>query len=314
MEAPAPKPYTLPANAVWLITGCSAGIGEALATYVATKYPSQRVVATARNPASLSGVPNGPNVLKTALDVTSTASIAAAFDAALARFGRVDVVVNNAGHGMMGDTEASPEGNADARRLFDTNFWGVVDVTKRALAVFREDNAKKTGGVILNVSSVGAWFGSPGSAYYHASKYALEGFAESVARETKPEWGIHVCNLEPGGVATRFTTPASMRLLEPRHPAYAGGGTDALLAYMGDPNLHGSFSSAEAVAAAVCEVVGANNGGRPKTIPIRVPLGRDAWSIMDREINEARALLDEYKELSCSTGGSPVDSWTKLVE
>ncbi|KAG4216553.1 hypothetical protein PC116_g34966, partial [Phytophthora cactorum] len=166
-----------------------------LAQYIATKKPSQRVVATARNPASLSDIPDGPNVLKLALDVTSVPSIDSAFDATVARYGRVDVVVNNAGYNLMGDAEASPPGNEGARALLDTNFWGAVDVSKRALSVFRDSNPQtgQRGGVIINVSSLGGYLGSPGNAFYHASKFALEGFAESIAKEVFPEWNIHVC-------------------------------------------------------------------------------------------------------------------------
>ncbi|KAI1649582.1 uncharacterized protein F4817DRAFT_25944 [Daldinia loculata] len=106
METPDTKPYNLPDNAVWFVTGCSSGIGQGLAQYIATKKPSQRVVATARNPASLSDIPDGPNVLKLALDVTSVPSIDAAFD----------IVVNNAGYNLTGDTESSPPGNAPRPR------------------------------------------------------------------------------------------------------------------------------------------------------------------------------------------------------
>lgn len=97
---------------------------------------SNRVVATARNPASLAKIPSGDNVLKVPLDVTSIDSVKAAFQAALQAFGRVDAVVNNAGYTLVGDAEGA--GDEEARALMDTNFRGVVDVTKEALAVLRE--------------------------------------------------------------------------------------------------------------------------------------------------------------------------------
>lgn len=149
-------PYHLPVDAVWFITGCSSGIGEGLAQYIATT--NNRVVATARNPASMSGIPDGPNVLKLKLDVTSLEAIESAFSQSLAAFGRIDVVVNNAGYTLVGDTEAA--GDAEARSLMDTNFWGMVDVSKKALGVMRDENVKnggQRGGVILNISSMGGW-------------------------------------------------------------------------------------------------------------------------------------------------------------
>ena len=187
MFDPNNNPYHLPKDAVWFITGCSSGIGEGLAQYIAET--SNRVVATARNPASMSNIPNKPNVLKLKLDVTSTESISAAFDTTLQKFGRIDVVVNNAGYTLIGDTEAA--GDAESRALMDTNFWGMVDVSKRALGVMRDANVKnggQKGGVILNISSMGGWFGFPACSFYHASKFAMEGWTEAVAKELPHDW------------------------------------------------------------------------------------------------------------------------------
>ncbi|KAI1381499.1 NAD(P)-binding protein [Hypoxylon crocopeplum] len=314
MEAPAPQLYKLPADAVWFITGCSSGIGQAVAQHVATKTPSQRVVATARNPASLAApaIPSGPNVLKLALDVTSEASINAAFEAALAHFGRVDVVVNNAGYNMMGDAEASPPGNSGARVLMDTNFWGAVDVTKRSLPVFRDVNPQsgQKGGVVINVSSMGGFMTSPGNSFYHATKFALEGFAESVAKEVSPDWNIHVCNVEPGGVATKFTTSSLQRL--PRHPAYEADskcGTNVMLAFMDNPAAHAGFAKAEEAAEAIYSIVGSG-----RRIPIRVPLGKDAWTMVKEEVDNVNVDLEEYKELSCAMGTSDVDEMKAFIK
>lgn len=185
-------PYHLPKDAVWFITGCSSGIGEGLAQFIAGT--SNRVVATARNPASLSGIPDQPNVLKVKLDVTSIESINAAFDESVEKFGRVDVVVNNAGYALVGDTEGA--GDKESRALMDTNFWGMVDVSKRALGIMRDVNARnggQVGGVILNISSMGGWFGFPASAFYHASKFAMEGWTEAVAKELPHEWKSKQC-------------------------------------------------------------------------------------------------------------------------
>ncbi|OTB05396.1 hypothetical protein M426DRAFT_21988 [Hypoxylon sp. CI-4A] len=312
METPAPKPYNLPDEAVWFITGCSSGIGQGLAQYIATQKPSQRVVATARNPASLSEIPDTPNVLKLALDVTSVSSIEAAFNATVERFKRVDVVVNNAGYNLMGDAESSPASNPGARALLDTNFWGAVDVTKRALGILRDTNPStgQRGGVIVNITSMGGFLGSPGNAFYHASKFALEGFAESIAKEVSPDWNIHVTNIEPGGVKTKYATSSLQRL--PRHPAYAqdpNSATTAMLGFMDTPELHAVFASPEEVAGGIYGVVG---GGR--RIPIRVPLGRDAWGMVMKETEKVREELLECKEVSCAMGEQDVDAMAKLVK
>lgn len=190
-------PYHLPKDAVWLITGCSSGIGEGLAQYIADT--SNRVVATARDPVSMSNIPDRPNVLKLKLDVTSVESIDAAIDATLKQWSRIDVVVNNAGYTLVGDTESS--GDAESRALMDTNFWGMVDVSKRALGVMRDENVKnggQKGGVILNISSMGGWFGFPASSFYHASKFAMEGWTEAVAKELPTEWNskLLICFVE----------------------------------------------------------------------------------------------------------------------
>lgn len=142
-------------------------------------------MATARNPSSLSTIPDTANVLKLSLDVTSTSSIETALNETLAKFGRIDVLVNNAGYTLVGDTEVA--GDEESRMLFDTNFWGMVNITKRVLGIMREKNPKQ-GGVILNISSMGGFIGYPGSAFYHASKFAMEGWTESVAKELPVEW------------------------------------------------------------------------------------------------------------------------------
>lgn len=168
------------------VTGCSSGIGQALAELIAQS--SNRVVATARKTTTLEGLPNHDRVLKLQLDVTSIPSIDAAIRATLAKYGRIDVVVNNAGYTLAGDTESAEDG--ESRAVFDTNFWGMVDVSKSALGVFRDENPKtgQQGGVIVNVSSLGGWAGFAGQAFYHASKFAMEGWTESVAKELPPSW------------------------------------------------------------------------------------------------------------------------------
>lgn len=145
-------------------------------------------MATARDPSALSNIPDGSRVLKLELDVTSIPKIEAALRATLEKFGRIDVVVNNAGYTLTGDAEGA--GDEESRALMDTNFWGVVNITKRALGIMRDDNPKngQQGGVILNMSSMGGWSGYPANSFYHASKFAVEGWTESVAKELPAAW------------------------------------------------------------------------------------------------------------------------------
>jgi len=122
------------------------------------------------------------------LDVTSKSSIDAAVAAAVEKFGRLDVVVNNAGYTLSGDTENATD--EQERQEIETLFWGPVRISKHAMRVMRDENPKtgQQGGVVLNVTSLGGFVGWPGAAFYHAGKFALEGFTESVAKEMRPEW------------------------------------------------------------------------------------------------------------------------------
>ncbi|KAI0556052.1 retinol dehydrogenase 8 [Xylaria curta] len=291
--------YKLPSDAVWFITGCSSGIGAALATRLATQT-SNRVVATARQVSALSYLPDdAPNVLKVALDVTSLEAIDAAFNKAVEHFGRVDVVVNNAGYTVMGDTEGATA--REARDLFDTNFWGAVDVTKRALGVLRDENPKtgQQGGVILFVSSMGGFITTPGGAFYHASKFAMEGFAESVVKELDPAWNIHFSILEPGGTTTEYLG-RSFKYMATRHPAYAAPHmpTNSMLGLLGNEELLKNFSSADDIARGMWELL-----TRGQSIPIRVPLGEDAFDYVVAETENVKKELDSLREFSRSFGG-----------
>jgi len=152
-------------NAVWLITGCSAGgLGASIAKHV--HQLGHNVVATARNIHSLDYLPEDPKVLKLSLDVTSQESITAAVNSAVKHFGRLDVVINNAGYGSMGELEGFPED--EARKQMETNFWGPVLLTRESIRMFREVNAPGQGGTIVQVSSMGGYLAYQGNSFYHA--------------------------------------------------------------------------------------------------------------------------------------------------
>ena len=177
---------------VWFITGCSTGFGRELATLVIARgWP---VVVTARQTDAIADLA-GENVLIAALDVTDDAQIASAVAAATERFGRIDVLVNNAGYGYQSSIE---EGDDEAiRAQFDANVFGLFALTRAVLPLMRAQG----GGRIINITSVAGLIGFPSSGYYAASKHAVEGWSDSLQAEGKPI-GIHVTCVEPGPFRT----------------------------------------------------------------------------------------------------------------
>ena len=178
-----------------VITGSSSGIGKATAKYFTEK--GWKVAATMRTPEKETELTELENVSLYALDVTDDASIAAATEQIISDLGTVDVVLNNAGYGLMGPFEAaSPEA---IKQQFDTNVFGLMSVTRAFLPHFRANGA----GMFLNVSSIGGRITFPLISLYHSTKWAVEGFSESLAYELG-QLGIQVKIIEPGGVSTDF--------------------------------------------------------------------------------------------------------------
>lgn len=183
-----------PAKTVF-ITGCSSGIGLAAAKLFQAQ--GWNVAATMRNPADHQGLKDLPNVICPALDVNDTAAIDRALKETLARFGRIDVVVNNAGYALMGAFETLDA--EQVRRQFDTNVFGLMEVTRAALPLFRAQGA----GTVVNVSSMVGRIPLPLYSIYNASKHAVEGFTEGLTYELDP-LNIRVKLVEPGAVNTNF--------------------------------------------------------------------------------------------------------------
>jgi NAD(P)-dependent dehydrogenase (short-subunit alcohol dehydrogenase family) len=198
-----------------LITGASTGFGRDTARVFSQR--GWNVIATMRDPAAGAELAALPDVLVARLDVQDTGSIAAAITAGVARFGGLDCVVNNAGFGLYGVFEATPA--EKIREQFAVNVFGAMDVTRAALPHLRA----RGGGTILNISSGAGVFTLPMLSLYSASKFALEGFSESLAYELAPQ-GIIVKIIEPGGVvSTGFVSrSASEAAHAPPPPAYAG--------------------------------------------------------------------------------------------
>ncbi|MBN9633391.1 MAG: SDR family NAD(P)-dependent oxidoreductase [Actinobacteria bacterium] len=180
----------------WFITGSSRGFGRELV--VAALEAGDRVAATARRPEQLDDLAAqyGDRILPLALDVTDPERVRAALDEAHATFGRIDVIVNNAGYANVAPIETADD--ADVRAQFETNFWGVYTVSKAAIPLLRAQG----GGLIVQFSSVGGRVGgSPGIASYQAAKFAIDGFSRVLRAETAP-FGIRVLVVEPSGFRT----------------------------------------------------------------------------------------------------------------
>ena len=207
----------MPANTesspVWFITGCSTGLGRALAETV-LKH-GHRAVVTARNPAQIQDIvaQYPKNSLAVQLDVADYSQIDRAISAAEKAFGRIDVLVNNAGYGYLAAVEEGEE--QEIRAMFETNFFGLAALIRRVLPGMRA----RAHGHIINISSVGGLLGNPSVGYYNATKFAVEGLSEALAKEVEP-LGIRVTVVEPGPFRTDW---AGRSLKQVRNPidAYA---------------------------------------------------------------------------------------------
>ena len=181
----------------WFITGTSSGFGRAFAEHAIAQ--GHNVVATARRVDALADlVAQAPDrVMALELDVVAAGTAERAIGAAVARFGRVDVVINNAGYGVVGALEETPD--AELRAIMDTNFFGAMAVMRAALPVLRAQR----GGAIVNISSLGGQLSFAGFSAYSASKFALEGASEALAQEVAP-FGVKVLVVEPGQFRTQL--------------------------------------------------------------------------------------------------------------
>ena len=246
------------------ITGTSSGIGKATAHYFHDK--GWNVVATLRNPTQAGDLSDLPRVLVTRLDVTDGSSIAAAVDAAHARFGGIDVLLNNAGYGAYGPLEAfDMEG---IRRQFDTNVIGLLEVTKAVLPSMRAQGK----GVIVNISSIGGRMTFPLGSLYHGTKFAVEGLSEALHYELEP-LGIRVKIVEPGMIATDFSGRSFDFRQTPDLTDYQPV-VDKLFAVLGSPEMAATASPPSVVSEAIWAAV------TDATPRLRYTAGADAAAYM----------------------------------
>jgi NAD(P)-dependent dehydrogenase (short-subunit alcohol dehydrogenase family) len=272
---------------VWLITGASRGLGRAFTE--AALEAGDRVVATARNPeqlVELQGRYSG-KIRTVALDVTDEAQAKAAFEAAIASFGVLDVLVNNAGYGYVGPVEDTPL--TEFRSQIETNLFGVIIMTKAVLPYFRERRA----GHIIQVTSIAGRIGPAGRAPY-AAKFGVEGFSESLLKEIGP-LGIKVTIIEPGGFRTDFAG-SSTQLSEGR-PEYDST-VGATVRFQRSYNGRQPGDPAKA-AAALLHVASLSEP------PLRLLLGSDSYAAAEKSAVDKIESDRNWKDLSLSTDYSP---------
>ena len=275
---------TTPLSRVWLITGSSRGFGRRLAEAVLEH--GDRLVATARHPEQLGDLVarDGAQVRAVPLDVTDPEQARAAVAAAVEAFGRLDVVVNNAGYGYMAAIEDANE--ADLRAQIETDLWGVINVTRAALPILHQQRS----GHIVQFSSIAGRGGIAGMAAYHTAKWAVEGFSEALAQEVAP-LGIKVTIIEPGGFRTDFNV-SSLRETPPSADYQPTVGP--VMGFFHEVAGHEPGDPAKAAQAIIAIV----NEEHP---PLRLLLGRDAVQLA-RQLDQADlAAIDRWEQLSTST-------------
>ncbi len=270
----------------WFITGASRGFGLELTRQALERGDS--VVATARDPRVVEKELPGydDRLLAVALDVTDEEQAAYAVQAAVERFGSIDVLVNNAGRGLVGAIEETSD--AEARAVFDTNVFGLLTVTRAVLPVLR----KAGSGRIINFSSTGGVVAWPGWGVYSATKFAVEGISEALRAEVAP-LGIQVTSLQPGPFRTNFLDGSSLHRATTELTAYAGSGGDART--WADGANYGQEGDPVKGAAAVLVLA-----DLPQ-MPARLPLGTSTVNDIRTKVATVSAELDEWEELARST-------------
>ena len=278
--------------ATWFITGAARGLGLAIAQRALAA--GDNCVATARSAAhveaAFAGSPARGRVLPVALDVTEEPQARAAVAAAVAEFGGIDFLVNNAGRGLLGAVEEACA--AEVRTIFETNVFGVLNVIRAALPHMRA----RRSGHIVNIGSMGGFAQVAGWGVYGATKFALEGLSEAMYAELAP-LGISVTIVEPGSFRTNFLDGSSLTTTVNEDPDYAE------------------------TAGRVRRAVGGSNGGQPndpargadaifqavtsENPPLRLQVGPDAVAMVEAKLDRVRVELEIWRELASATAFGP---------
>ncbi|MEX3765147.1 oxidoreductase [Paraburkholderia phenoliruptrix] len=270
---------------VWFITGASRGLGALIAQ--AALDDGNAVVATGRNAATIAErLGESPALLTASLDVTNEAQAKAAVGAAIDRFGRIDVLVNNAGFGLLAAIEES--GDAEVRRIYETNVFGLLNVTRAVLPVMR----KQRSGHVINTSSIVGYQAAAGVGVYSSTKFAVEGITEALHAELKP-LGIHATMIEPGFFRTDFLDTSSLVVGKTIIGDYED--TSGKLRHLAGEINHNQPGDPAKLATAMVRLVDA------ETPPLRLPLGTDTLKALAEKNAYVTAETETWKALAAST-------------
>lgn len=271
---------------VWFITGASRGFGLQIARDLLER--GHQVVATARDAATVTeALGENDNVLAVALDVTDETQARQAVQAAVDRFGRIDVLINNAGRGLLGAVEEATD--AEVRAVYETNVFGLLTVTRAVTPVLRAQRS----GTIVNISSVGGFVSSPGWGVYASTKFAVEALSEALHAELQP-LGIHAMVVEPGYFRTDFLDSSSLQVQQHTIDDYADGPAGKMRITAGERN-HDQPGDPVKAAAAIIDVV---ESERP---PVRLLLGNDTIAAVEGKLAHVQAELAQWRGVSAST-------------
>ncbi len=271
---------------VWFITGASRGFG-ALITEQALKA-GDAVVATARNPQTVTDrFGNHPNLLAVALDVTNEAQANAAAEQAVKRFGKIDILLNNAGFGLLGAVEEATA--AEIEKLYATNVFGLLKVTRAVLPHMRRQRS----GHVINISSIGGYVSHPGWGVYCSTKFAVEGLSEALSAELQP-LGIKVTVVEPGFFRTDFLDESSLTVSHGAIADYNETPAGAMRTTAAGAN-HAQPGDPARLAKAMIKLV---NDPNP---PFRMPFGSDTVAAIETKNASVAKELGAWRDLAIST-------------
>jgi NAD(P)-dependent dehydrogenase (short-subunit alcohol dehydrogenase family) len=265
----------------WFITGASRGFGALIVDAVLAS--GDAVVATARDPSSL---PDHPRLLKLSLDVTNEGQAREAAASAVAKFGRIDVLVNNAGYGLLGAVEEASA--VEVERVFATNVFGLLNVTRAVLPYMRKQRA----GHIINMSSIGGYASSSGWGVYCATKFAVEGISEALSIELAP-LGIHATVVEPGYFRTDFLSAQSLSSTAVRIEDYAD--TVGKMRTFAAAANHQQPGDPQRLARVIVQLAAES------TPPTRLALGSDTVARIEEKNRDVQRELDLWQSVSIST-------------
>lgn len=268
----------------WLITGTSTGFGRSLATLLAQK-DTVNLVATARHTDQLDYLDQYDHgqIQKLTLDVTDRDEIDNVVKQVTDKFGRIDVLVNNAGLGYFGTFE---ESDRDAvKYMFDVNVWGLVDMTRAVLPTMRKQHS----GAIVNFSSIGGLSSFPTLSYYNGTKYAVEGMSESLAKEVA-DLNIQIMLIEPSGFRTDWAGRSSQKTL----PTTSDYAQFKAAIEQNESGAHHEAGDPDAAAQIIFDQIDSGDGTLKQHLPLRLPLGQFAT---DTAIDKYTKSLAQFKEL-----------------